>query len=179
MILAITAVYTVLGKFHRTSLIHLYICTFLVHLYFISLSSVLHLDIGYNWFVRHSYVFCTSFVLHLYFTGTSFVLHLYVICTSFVLPLNVICTFPVLHLFFIVEWFICTSFVLHKYSRTLLYGHPLNTDVSLLRTVFPVPGESRPSQFRAPVRVKFWQATWAWNSEISLDEMATKDIKKG
>ena len=28
VILAITAVYTVLGKFHRTSLIHLYICTF-------------------------------------------------------------------------------------------------------------------------------------------------------
>ena len=298
MILAITAVYTVLGKFYRTSLIHLYICTFLVHLYFISLSA-LHLHIGYTWFirhlyfiftsfvlhlyfictsfvrhlnfictsfvrhlnfictsfvlylyfictsfalhlyfiylficllsflpytqntkkikkkirqgsprkpirlmnrttlyfictsfelhlyfictsfVRHLYFICTSFARHLYFICTSFVRHLYVICTSFVLPLIVICTFLILHLFFIVEWFICTSFVLHKYSRTLLYGHLLNTDISLLRTVFPVPGESKPLQFRAPVRVKFWQATWPWNSEISLDEMATKDIKKG
>ena len=177
MILAITAVYTVLGKFHRTSLIHLYICTFLVHLYFISLSSVLHLHIGYTWFVRHLYLICTSFIRHLYVICTSFVRHLYFICTPFVLHLNVICTFPILHLFFIVEWFICTSFVLHLYFTNAV--EPCFTDTRLLLRVFPVNGAGKPLQFRAPFRVKFWQATWPWNSEIGLDEMTTKDIKKG
>ena len=30
---------------------------------------------------------------------------------------------------------------------------------------------------RGPIRVKFWQATWPWNHDIRLDEMATNDTK--
>ena len=33
------------------------------------------------------------------------------------------------------------------YNQTLLYGHPLNTDTSLLRTVYFVPGERKPLHF--------------------------------
>ena len=33
------------------------------------------------------------------------------------------------------------------YNQTLLYGHPLNTDTSLLRTVCFVPGERKPLHF--------------------------------
>ena len=33
------------------------------------------------------------------------------------------------------------------YNQTLLYGHPLNTDTSLLRTVCFVPGERKPLYF--------------------------------
>ena len=34
-----------------------------------------------------------------------------------------------------------------KYSETPLYGHSLNTDTSLLRTVCFVPGERKPLHF--------------------------------
>ena len=34
------------------------------------------------------------------------------------------------------------SGIVFLYSRNPLYGHPLNTDTSLLRTVCSVPGES-------------------------------------
>ena len=36
---------------------------------------------------------------------------------------------------------------LSTYSQTLLYGHLLNTDTSLLRTVCFVPGERKPLHF--------------------------------
>ena len=38
-------------------------------------------------------------------------------------------------------WIIVTEFFFNYYSQTPLYGHPLNTDTSLLRTISFVPGE--------------------------------------
>ena len=34
-----------------------------------------------------------------------------------------------------------------KYSKTPLYEHPLNTDISLLRTFCFIPGEKKPKHF--------------------------------
>ena len=129
VILAITAVYTVLGKFHRTSLIHLYISSsFVLHLFIICTSSTHWLNLIRTSFVPHLYVIYTSFVRHLYFICTSFVLHLYAIRASSKRHLYFPYTSSVLYRRVIHLYFICTSFVLHKCSRTLLYGHPLITE---------------------------------------------------
>ena len=43
--------------------------------------------------------------------------------------------------------FVCYFLTETKYSQSLLYGHPVDTGTSLLRTVCFAPGEKKPLHF--------------------------------